>query len=99
MYCAQINIHRKQATLQDKNGVGFSDFEIREEANNFIFGGHDTSASGTYLITPAVINVHICIILSGISWILYCLAKYPEHQELCRKEIKEVMGYSDEIAL
>ena len=32
--------------LQDKNGVGFSDFEIREEANNFIFGGHDTSASG-----------------------------------------------------
>ena len=37
--------------------------------------------------------------LSGISWILYCLGKYPEHQELCRKEIKEVMGDSDEIAL
>ncbi|XP_071983560.1 cytochrome P450 4B1-like [Engystomops pustulosus] len=29
---------------------------------------------------------------SGISWILYALAKHPEHQERCREEIKEVLG-------
>ncbi|XP_053326238.1 cytochrome P450 4B1-like isoform X2 [Spea bombifrons] len=29
---------------------------------------------------------------SGISWILYSMAKYPEHQEKCFEEIKEVLG-------
>ncbi|XP_043942773.1 cytochrome P450 4B1-like [Protopterus annectens] len=29
---------------------------------------------------------------SGISWILYCMAKYPIHQRKCREEILEVLA-------
>uniref|UniRef100_A0A8C5QZZ1 Cytochrome P450 n=1 Tax=Leptobrachium leishanense TaxID=445787 RepID=A0A8C5QZZ1_9ANUR len=34
---------------------------------------------------------------SGVSWILYCMAKYPEHQKLCREEIREVLGDRDTV--
>ncbi|XP_012504512.1 PREDICTED: cytochrome P450 4B1 isoform X1 [Propithecus coquereli] len=32
---------------------------------------------------------------SGISWFLYCMARYPEHQQRCREEAREILGDRD----
>ncbi|XP_006898361.1 PREDICTED: leukotriene-B(4) omega-hydroxylase 1-like [Elephantulus edwardii] len=58
---------------KDKDGKGLSDEDIRAEADTFMFGGYDTTAS-------------------GLSWILYNLAKHPEYQERCRKEVQELLS-------
>ncbi|XP_075393810.1 cytochrome P450 4F3-like isoform X2 [Tenrec ecaudatus] len=56
----------------DEDGKVLSDEDIRAEAETFMFGGHDTTAS-------------------GLSWVLYNLAKHPEYQERCRKEVQELL--------
>ncbi|XP_012370550.1 docosahexaenoic acid omega-hydroxylase CYP4F3-like isoform X1 [Octodon degus] len=57
---------------KDKDGKELSDEDIRAEADTFMFGGHDTTAS-------------------GLSWVLYNLAKHPEYQERCRQEVRELL--------
>uniref|UniRef100_A0A8C3FVY6 Cytochrome P450 n=1 Tax=Chrysemys picta bellii TaxID=8478 RepID=A0A8C3FVY6_CHRPI len=57
---------------------GLSDEDLRAEVNTFMFGGHDTTAS-------------------GISWLSYCLALHPEHQQRCREEITEILGDRDTV--
>nr|XP_020843334.1 cytochrome P450 4B1-like isoform X2 [Phascolarctos cinereus] len=34
---------------------------------------------------------------SGISWFLYCMALYPEHQQLCCEEVQDILGNRDTI--
>lgn len=34
---------------------------------------------------------------SGISWLFYCMAHNPEHQQRCREEIKELLGEKEAI--
>uniref|UniRef100_A0A8C9KAK6 Cytochrome P450 family 4 subfamily F member 2 n=1 Tax=Panthera tigris altaica TaxID=74533 RepID=A0A8C9KAK6_PANTA len=57
---------------KDKDGKQLSDEDIRAEADTFMFGGHDTTAS-------------------GLSWVLYNLAKHPEYQERCRQRVQELL--------
>ncbi|XP_008590946.1 PREDICTED: cytochrome P450 4F11-like [Galeopterus variegatus] len=57
---------------KDEDGKELSDEDIRAEADTFMFGGHDTTAS-------------------GLSWILYNLARHPEYQERCRQEVRELL--------
>ncbi|XP_057566111.1 cytochrome P450 4F2-like [Hippopotamus amphibius kiboko] len=61
---------------KDEDGKGFSDEDIRAEADTFMFEGHDTTAS-------------------GLSWILYNLAKHPEYQERCRQEVQELLMHRE----
>ncbi|XP_070442534.1 cytochrome P450 4F11-like [Equus przewalskii] len=57
---------------KDEDGKELSDEDIQAEADTFMFGGHDTTAS-------------------GLSWVLYNLARHPEHQERCRQEVRELL--------
>ena len=34
---------------------------------------------------------------SGITWALYNLARYPEHQEKCRAEVDSVLNEKEEM--
>ncbi|XP_006898398.1 PREDICTED: cytochrome P450 4F6-like [Elephantulus edwardii] len=57
---------------KDEDGKELSDEDIRAEADTFMFGGHDTTAS-------------------GLSWVLYNLARHPGYQERCRQEVQELL--------
>ncbi|XP_044903506.1 cytochrome P450 4F3-like isoform X2 [Felis catus] len=57
---------------KDEDGKELSHEDIRAEADTFMFGGHDTTAS-------------------GLSWVLYNLAKHPEYQERCWQEVQELL--------
>ena len=76
-----------QCIIQDENGCGLTDLEIRNEVDTFMFEGHDTTANGS---SKALILLCLSLYI-GLMWTLYLLAKHPEHQEKCREEIKSIL--------
>ena len=58
-------------------------------------GGYDNGGDeGVFLLLNCKLSSLFQI--QAISWILYNLARYPEHQEKCREEILEVFGDNEE---
>ncbi|XP_075560452.1 cytochrome P450 4c3-like isoform X3 [Dermacentor variabilis] len=56
-----------------KDPENFSEEDVREEVDTFMFEGHDTTAM-------------------GISWALYLIGLYSEHQELMHQELDAIFG-------
>ena len=49
-----------------------------------------THSSLLYLLPPFTLHKHPPKHTPGIAWMLYNLAKYPEHQEKCREEVDTI---------
>nr|CAH7760908.1 unnamed protein product [Callosobruchus chinensis] len=62
-----------QLLRYQENGESLSDKDIREEINTFMFGGHDTTAT-------------------GLSFILYALARHPNVQDKILEEQVTIFG-------
>ena len=58
-------------SVRDNMGNPLTIKEMRDEVENFLFAGHDTTTS-------------------AISWTLYCLAKYPQHQHKIYLEVQDL---------
>ena len=38
---------------------------------------------------------HVYMLTTALSYTLYCLAKHKEHQEICRKEVRDALAGRD----
>ena len=65
--------------MQDENGVGLSDTDIRAEVNTFMFAGHHSTASSMFYIVFVWVvnspteNINLYIMVTGIvCWCALC---------------------------
>ncbi|KAK2087579.1 hypothetical protein P7K49_033486 [Saguinus oedipus] len=83
---------------KDEDGKPLSDEDIRAEADTFMFAGSQYVGAVHHLVLkqpgdpslPCFPSGHDTT-ASGLSWVLYNLARHPEYQERCRQEVQELL--------
>ncbi|XP_062960050.1 cytochrome P450 4X1-like [Cynocephalus volans] len=78
----------KQGNLQEKKYQDFLDIVLSAQAEN---GDSFSDAELESEVKTFMIAGHDTT-STGITWLLYCLALNPEHQEKCRDEIRGILG-------
>jgi len=82
----------EQEKLRKTKRLDFLDIllEAKDECGNTLTEEEITSEVSTFMFAGHDTTA------TSISWTLYNLARFPEHQDKCRKEIIEVFGDSEE---
>lgn len=83
----------EQEKLKKKKRFDFLDILLaaRDEDGNSLTEEEITSEVMTFMFAGHDTTA------SSISWTLYNLARFPEHQDKCREEIEEVLGSKEEL--
>ncbi|XP_036748871.2 cytochrome P450 4B1 isoform X1 [Manis pentadactyla] len=88
---AALQDEKEQEKLQNKRHLDFLDIllGVRDESGIKLSDADIRAEVDTFMFEGHDTTT------SGISWILYCMARYPEHQHRCREEVREILGDRD----
>ncbi|XP_004873030.1 cytochrome P450 4B1 isoform X2 [Heterocephalus glaber] len=90
-------IRKRKAALQDKKEQENIQHQRRLDFLDILLGARDES---DIKLSDADLRAEVDTFMfeghdtstSAISWFLYCMALYPEHQRRCREEAHEILG-------